>query len=223
MPLLDANDVKTAFSIAPELSSPQLNEIHHHGVLITMDSDQFVCWEGDSCGHLPFVIEGMVRVYKLGESGRELTLYRIHPGQSCILTASCILSDQQFPAHAKVEEPIRAIGIPANILLDWTERYEVWRRFVFSMMSDRLYDIIELVDAVTFKRLDVRLADYLLRECGASPTLTITHQELASELGSAREVISRVLKDFEQRGFLKLERGRITLTDTRRLKSLALL
>ena len=221
MPQLDKSDIKGAFTIAPHLSSNQLAEIDEHGVLLSLDPGQYVCWEGDSCGHLPFVIEGIVRVYKVSESGRELTLYRINPGESCILTASCILSNQQFPAHAKVEETVRAIGIPSDLILDWTEKHEVWRRFMFSMMTSRLSDVIELVDAVTFKRLDVRLAEYLLKAGGLNSELSITHQDLASDLGSAREVISRVLKDFEQRGLVKMERGRITLLDQDQLNQLS--
>ncbi len=217
MTTLKPADIQSAFSIAPQLSQTQINEIEQHGVLLSLDPGQYVCWEGDRCGHLPFVIEGIVRVYKLGETGRELTLYRIHSGESCILTASCILSNQNFPANAKVEEQVRAIGIPADILLDWTERYEVWRRFVFSMMSNRLEDIIELVDAVTFKRLDLRLAGYILDKTIDRSTLLLTHQELAAEIGSAREVVSRVLKDFEHRGLVKLERGKIQLINRSQL------
>lgn len=221
MPNFDVQDINQAFSMSPELSTSQLNEVEQDGVLLTLDSGQFVCWEGDRCGHLPVVIEGLVRVYRVGENGREVTLYRIHPGESCILTASCILSQQDFPAHAVVEEPVRAIGIPAGVLMDWTDRYEVWRRFIFGMMSSRLDDIMEVVDAVTFKRLDVRLAEFLLTKFADNQSILTTHQELASELGTAREVISRVLKDFEHRRLVRLERGIIHPVDLSGIKRLS--
>jgi len=218
---LSKSDINSAFSISPNLSTAQYSDIEDNGVLLSIDADQFVCLEGDRCALLPFVIEGTVRVYKIGENGRELTLYRINSGESCILTASCILSSQQFPAHAKVERTVRAIGIPSDLILDWTEKHEVWRRFMFSMMSSRLGDVIELVDAVTFKRLDVRLAEYLLKAGSGDTELSITHQDLASDLGSAREVISRVLKDFEQRGLVKLKRGQIIFIDPAQLKDIS--
>lgn len=214
-------DINSAFSISPHLSATQYRDIEENGVLLSIEADQFVCLEGDRCGLLPFVIEGTVRVYKVGENGRELTLYRINSGESCILTASCILGSQQFPAHARVEETVRAIGIPSDLILDWTEKHEVWRRFMFSMMSSRLGDVIELVDAVTFKRLDVRLAEYLLKATDQDVELSITHQDLASDLGSAREVISRVLKDFEQRGLVELKRGKIVLLKSDQLDEIS--
>ncbi|MBC8375881.1 MAG: Crp/Fnr family transcriptional regulator [FCB group bacterium] len=207
------SDIDRAFSIAPDLSQGQIKEIERHGVKLSLEPGQYVCWEGDTCGHLPFVINGLVRVYKVGENGRELTLYRIHPGESCILTVSCILSAKEFPAHAVVEESVQAIGIPAGIIADWTDKYEVWRRFAFGMMSSRLDSIIELVDSVTFKRLDIRLSEYLLANSTDDKPLKRTHQDIAYELGSAREVVSRVLKDFEHRELISLERGIIHILD----------
>lgn len=222
MASINASDIKQAFSIAPELSTSQLAEIETHGVILTLDAGQYVCWEGDSCGYLPFVIDGLVRIYKVSESGRELTLYRIHPGESCILTVSCILNNKQFPANAVVEEPVRAIGVPAKVVADWTNRHEVWRRFVFGMMSSRLDSIIDLVDSVTFKRLDIRVSEHLLAVSQSEGPIKSTHQELAAELGSSREVVSRILKDFEHREMISLERGVIHITDRKKLKDITI-
>ncbi len=220
MSSLTKSDINRAFSIAPDLSKSQIDEIEKYGVKLSLKPGEYVCWEGDTCGHLPFVIDGLVRVYKVGENGREVTLYRIHPGESCILTVSCILSENEFPAHAVVEEPVQAIGIPAGILADWTNKYEVWRRFAFGMMSSRLGRIIELVDSVTFKRLDIRLSEYLLANSTNDVPLNRTHQDIAFELGSAREVVSRVLKDFEHRNLIFLKRGTIHILDQKGLKNI---
>ena len=172
-----------------------------------------IAWEGDACDQLAIVLAGTVRVYKVGESGREITLYRIEETESCVLTASCILSRTQFPALAVAETDVEAVLIPAYVLRDWVARYEPWRDYVFDMMSQRLADVIATVEEVAFRRMDARIAEFLagLGENGA--TIPITHQEIASELGTAREVVSRILKDLERGGLIALSRGAVTLLD----------
>ena len=172
-----------------------------------------IAWEGDACDQLAIVLAGTVRVYKVGESGREITLYRIEETESCVLTASCILSRTQFPALAVAETDVEAVLIPAYVLRDWVARYEPWRDYVFNMMSQRLADVIATVEEVAFRRMDARIAEFLaeLGENGA--TIPITHQEIASELGTAREVVSRILKDLERGGLIALSRGAVTLLD----------
>ena len=172
-----------------------------------------IAWQGDACDQLAIVLAGTVRVYKVGESGREITLYRIEETESCVLTASCILSRTQFPALAVAETDVEAVLIPAYVLRDWVARYEPWRDYVFDMMSQRLADVIATVEEVAFRRMDARIAEFLagLGENGA--TIPITHQEIASELGTAREVVSRILKDLERGGLIALSRGAVTLLD----------
>ena len=170
-----------------------------------------ICWEGDTCTHLAVVLSGTVRVYKVGENGREITLYRIEENESCILTASCILSQAQFPAIAVVEQSVEAVLIPAFILRSWVERYIEWRDYVFGLMSKRLSTVIATVEEVAFRRVDVRLAQFLVRLAESRQSVQITHQEIAYELGTAREVVSRILKDFERENIIALSRGLITV------------
>jgi CRP/FNR family transcriptional regulator len=180
-------------------------------VVKELPAGELICWEGDTCTHLAVVLSGSVRVYKVGESGREITLYRIEAAESCILTASCILSQVQFPAIAVVEQPVEAILIPAYILRQWVERYVGWRDYVFALLSQRLSMVIATVEEVAFRRVDVRLAELLLELSAAQPQLQLTHQALAFELGTAREVVSRILKDFEREKLIALGRGTITV------------
>ncbi len=180
-----------------------------------------ICWEGDTCAHLAIVLSGLVRVYKIGESGREITLYRIQENDSCILTASCILSQISFPAIAVVEEPVRAVLIPAPTVREWAERYVVWRDYIFGLMSRRLANVIATVEEVAFRRVDVRLAEFLLKMTGTESTIRVTHQELAFELGTAREVVSRILKDFEREGIISLSRGAVSLDNRAALQQKA--
>jgi CRP/FNR family transcriptional regulator len=175
--------------------------------------------QGDPVDNIALLISGIVRVYKIGESGREITLYRFGLGESCILTANAILSRQSFPAIATVERDAEAIMIPADTFRRWIGRYELWRSFVFDLLSQRLTSVLEIVDQVTFRRMDARVASLLLNRSRRRRPIQITHQEIADELGSSREVISRILKSLADEGLVNTSRGQIELLDTHSLES----
>lgn len=191
-----------------------------HGVAarVSLAPGQSICREGVGCAHLPLVLSGIARVYKLGASGREITLYRIEPGDSCVLTASCILSGRHFPAFATAETAMEALAVPARTVLEWLESCGDWRAYVFGLVAQRLADVIDVVEGVAFGRMDQRVADYLLRMMGPEQTVIATHQQIAFDLGSSREVVSRLLKDFEQSGLVAIARGRVRLLDPQRLQ-----
>ncbi|MBE7549766.1 MAG: Crp/Fnr family transcriptional regulator [Anaerolineales bacterium] len=170
-----------------------------------------ICWEGDTCTQLALVLSGAVRVYKVGESGREITLYRIEENESCILTASCILSQTRFPAFAVAETTVQAVLVPASILREWVQQYEVWRDYVFGLMSQRLATVIATVEEVAFRRVDTRIAEFVANLAEEQQEVKITHQEIAFELGTAREVVSRILKDFEREKLISLSRGSVII------------
>lgn len=183
---------------------------------VELDPGAFICMDGNMCQSLPLVMEGRARVYKTSEQGREITLYRVEPGESCILTASCILSHRPFPAFAVADTGIRARLVSASTVRRWMNREPVWRRYVFDLVAGRLDTVIATLEEVAFRRLDTRLARLLLEESETEDgrrTLRATHKRLAADLGSAREVVSRLLKDFEQEGFVKLERSLVRIVD----------
>ncbi len=176
--------------------------------------------EGMSCSGLALITEGKVRVYKLGESGREITLYRLNAGESCVLTASCIMSDIPFPAIATTEAAVTALLVPTGIVQKWVDQHKVWRQFIFNLVSQRLTDVITVIEEIAFRRMDARLASYLLEQpLDSNHKFSITHQAIATELGTAREVVSRLLKDFESSGIITLTRGTIALNDQKQLKA----
>jgi CRP/FNR family transcriptional regulator len=185
---------------------------------IPVGRDVFV--EGDRVEAIALLISGVVRVYKVGETGREITLYRFGLGESCILTANAILSQQSFPAIATVEEQAEAVMIPADVFREWVRRYDLWRGFVFDLLSQRLSSVMALVDEVAFRRLDARVAALLLERSQTHNPLHITHQEVAAELGSSREVISRLLEDFAGRGLVRSARGTVEVLDRQALQTL---
>lgn len=179
--------------------------------------DVFV--EGDRADAIALLISGVVRVYKIGETGREITLYRFGLGQSCILTANAILSQHSFPAIATVEQAAEAVMIPAEAFRDWVRRYDLWREFVFDLLSLRLASVMAIVEEVAFGRMDRRVAALLLDRAQIQNPLHITHQEIAAELGSSREVISRLLEDLAGLGLIRAGRGTIEILDFESLKS----
>ena len=194
-------------------------QIAQYGELPTASS---ICDEGEHCAQLAMVLDGVGRVYKLSSSGREVTLYRIYAGESCVLTASCIMNGDAFPAMAMTETPIRAILVPPDRVLDWFCREPKWQQFIFGLLSHRLSDIISVVEEVAFKRIDVRLAEQFSRVLAmGESTLQKTHAELAADLGSSREVISRILRDFSERGMISTHRGYIEVLDQASLINLA--
>lgn len=188
-------------------------EIQENAYLAKIPAGQDVFAAGDAVGAIPLLISGLVRVYQIGETGREVTLYRFRPGESCILTANSIISHQFFPAIATVEEDAEALMIPADAFNDWVRDYDVWREFVFDLVSQRLASVMAIVDDVAFRRLDKRVAEFLLDRGQMQNPVVVTHQEIASELGSSREVISRIIEDFSRRGIVHSARGSIEVQD----------
>ena len=161
-----------------------------------------------------------MRVQLTSANGREVTLYRIGSGGSCILTTSCLLSDENYPAEAIAESDVEALAIPAASFQSALESSKWFRRFVFDGFSTRLASVIQKFEQITFTAVEVRLA-ILLLDLEKNGVATITHQDIAVELGTAREVVSRHLKRFESQGWVSLGRGHVLLTDRARLEALA--
>jgi CRP/FNR family transcriptional regulator len=135
------------------------------------------------------------------------------------LSANAILSQKSFPAIATVEEDAEAVIIPAEIFRQWVNKYALWREFVFDLLSERLATVLAVVDEVVFKRMDRRVASWLLNQAQVQNPMRVTHQEIAAELGSSREVISRILEDFSREGLIEPGRGTIEVRDFEGLKT----
>ncbi len=179
-----------------------------------LPAGRYICHQGDECTQLALLVSGRVRVFKVAESGREITLYRIEGGDSCVLTASCILSAMRFPALAVSETPLEAVMVPASRVQAWMDSSQPWRELIFALISRRLTTVIAMVEDLAFRRMDARVAAYLYRlRVSQDDALKTTHQEIAAELGTSREVISRILKDLEGVGLIQRSRGEILITD----------
>lgn len=171
--------------------------------------------ENQPCQGFPLLLSGTIRVIKAAPSGRELQLYRVIPGESCILTSSCLLGHSPYQARGIAEHALEIVLLPASAFHTLLGKYESFRSYVFHLFSDRLTDLMQLVSAVAFQKLDQRLAKLLISK---SSPIHATHQALADELGSAREMVSRLLKGFAEHGWVKLGREQIDITDAAALK-----
>jgi CRP/FNR family transcriptional regulator len=224
--MIDAAQFKRITKSLPILQFADLaliREFQQTAFVARIPAGHDVFLEGDQVEAIALLISGVVRVYKIGETGREITLYRFGNGSSCILTANAILSQKTFPAVATVEQDAEAVMIPADIFRDWVRRYDMWRDFVFELLSQRLSTVMAIVDEVAFQRMDRRVASLLLKMAKTKNPLRITHQEIASELGSSREVISRLLEDFVNEGSIRSGRGTVEILDFELLESRSLM
>ncbi len=167
------------------------------------------------------MLDGSVRVEKTAGNGRKIVLYRVARGETCLLTTSCLIAKQRYPAEGVTETEVLAAALPENIFHEALAISPEFRAFVFASFGARMTDLILLVEEITFGHADVRLARWLLDSGSAPDEIVTTHQQLAAELGTAREVISRLLKEFERRGLVRLARGRIVITNRPRLEALA--
>ncbi|MDB9945833.1 Crp/Fnr family transcriptional regulator [Ascidiaceihabitans sp.] len=170
---------------------------------------------------LIFLYEGAIRVSQTSSNGRDIVLYRVDAGESCVLTTACMLAEEAYNAEGIAETNIKVVALPKMSFDRLVAEEPAFRSFVFAAYSRRLIDLLRVVDDVAFGRIDVRLAERLLMLAGEDKEVAATHQEIASELGTAREVISRVLHDFQKRGLISQSRGRIVLSDKSSLRAIA--
>ncbi len=175
--------------------------------------------EGGACGAYVMRLAGQSRVYKMSTSGREILLYRVAAGETCVITTTCLLGHSNYPASTIVEEPIRDVIIPASAFNQLMIDSSVFRQFVMTNYGVLISDLIVLLDEVAFHSLDARLAKLLLD--ANSTTISRTHQLMADELGTAREVVSRQLKRFEQKNWVALGRGHVEISNRAALEKLA--
>jgi len=206
--------ISETFPFLRDATEELKSQISEHALYTEIPKGEFILVEGDECKHFVMVLSGMARVYKTSESGREITLYRLRKGDTCILTASCALSDRNFPAVAVAEEDVEAVLIPSQIFQDWVNRFDLWRNHVFTLLSESLSEMMSTLEEVAFRRMDLRIAEFLVRSSESNNlNIDARHQDIAMELGSSREVVSRILKNFEYEKLIELKRGSILILD----------
>lgn len=176
---------------------------------------------GKTPDHLLLLLDGTVRVQQLSENGREIVLYRVRAGESCVMTSACMLAFEKYSAQGIAETDAQAVAIPLKIFDQLAGESADFRHFIFTAYSTRIVELFHVIEDVAFQRIDVRLADKILELAQGEVVVRLTHQQLAAELGTAREVISRQLSEFQRRDWIKQSRGVIQILDITGLETLA--
>jgi CRP/FNR family transcriptional regulator len=200
------------------LPGERLDQILAETAVRTVPAGTVMFDERNPCQAFPMLLEGTIRVSKAAPNGREMQLYRVVPGEACVLTSSCLLGNSPYSARGIAETDVTVITLAQPLFAQLLAEHEPFRTYVFSLFAERISDLMQLVEAVAFQRLDQRLAALLL---GKGRVVRTTHQALAEELGSVREIVSRLLKNFADQGLVALERERIEILNPQGLRGIA--
>lgn len=181
--------------------------------LQTIEANTILFYEGMTCEYLMLIVEGCIRVFKESTDGREVTLYRVEPGQLCIHNLNNLVDGIQYPIIARTEKPMRGLIISRSAFKKALDESTSFRNYVLRTLTGRISHMADLISGFAFDRLDLRVACWLNeqfeRSCGRP--IEVTHNDVADELGTTREMISRILKDFEHKRCIQLARGKIHL------------
>lgn len=212
---MNKEDIPTALRhYFPTLNNPALSEsISEKAVLLSIPAGKVLMHSGDLIHLIPLVIKGSIKVVKVDESGHEVLLYYIHPGESCALTLSSALKQEKSRVKAITQQQTEIIGVPSELAYALGRKYPGWFDFVLEAYANRFQELLNMVDEISFSSLDQRLLKYLREKSALLDTLVLhlSHQEIADDLGTARAVASRLLKQMEHRGMIQLLRGRIKI------------
>ena len=214
--------VMELFNIYPDLGVDvpvEWLEILEQGRKIEMPAGISLLSDSDVCTDLMLLLEGCIRIYQVAEDGREMTLYRIHPGDICMMSLSSLVNNQPFRANAESETQLTALAISAEGFQEAMAASHAFRQRILSSLVNSVSEMLATLYNTAFETMDMRLACLLGRlfERAGSEALDITHQELALELGTSREVISRLLKKLERKECIILSRGKIKIGENREL------
>lgn len=212
-----AAEVRSLYPALAGLSAPALAAALAQAQIVDLPAGTCVFAEGAACRQFPLVLSGSIRVAKVGE-GRELQLYRVGPGESCVLTSSCLVGASDYPATGVVESDVMLVVLPRSAFDELLATHPPFRQYVFGLFAERLAEMMALVEAVAFHKLDRRVAGALL---GHGRVVEMTHQQLADAVGSVREIVTRVLRSFADQGLVKLGRGSIEVLDAAGLRRVA--
>ncbi|MDL2209502.1 Crp/Fnr family transcriptional regulator [Desulfovibrio sp. OttesenSCG-928-O18] len=217
-----SNDMsmERAFPFISELEAGLRQEFKNVCTLQSIKQGSQLADSGTACRFMTFVQAGCIKIFKLSPEGREITLFRVTPGDCCIMSAACILSGKPFSAMAVAEEAVTAVMVPGAAFSAFFSRSAELRQYIMGMFADRFDAMAMLVEEVTFNRMDKRLAKYLVQKYQQGKIET-THEAIAFELGTAREVVSRLLNDFQKRGYVRLSRGSLAIESLETLVALS--
>jgi len=208
---MDRKQIIEIFPFMENIQNEHIDLLFKASKTVIFEKNQEMIKDGSKCLAIPFMLSGRIRIFKMSTDGREITLYKVNKGQMCVLAAICTLGESNYDVIVQFEERSLVLLIPKNIFVHLNDISKEWRKYVNKSTSTLLLNTIQKVGSVAFDDIEVRLYDYLKEHSQESNILKITHEKIAMELGSAREVISRKLKQFEKEGIIKLSRGQIKI------------
>jgi CRP/FNR family transcriptional regulator, anaerobic regulatory protein len=221
---MDKLSILNQFDFFRNASSSLQEELESQSNSAHLERGSYFYREGDYCAQFALIGKGNIRVFRATPAGRQITLYHLHEGQTCLVNMLCAFLHQPTPASAQAESSVDALLVPANVFRHWVKTAEVVTDHVFRLMSSRVVEVMTLVEEVAFRKMDRRIAALLLNHSDSPEmecrTVLMTHEDIAAELGTAREVVSRVLKDLEHQGAIEMERGQLQLRDCQILREL---
>ncbi len=194
-----------------QLEAPIRSILTERSKVVELPAGTVIFGPGKAPENMLLLLDGTIRVQEVSESGREIVLYRVHAGESCVLTTACLLAYEDYCAEGLTETWARAIAIPRVVFDNLVAQSADFRRFVFTAYSKRITDLFLVIQEVAFARVDIRLAHKLLELAKDTGVVHLTHQQIATELGTAREVISRQLHEFQRRGWVSVSRGEVRI------------
>lgn len=198
------------------ISKPLLDRLTSEGTLKTFEPEAVIIDENDYIKSVPIVLSGSIKVLKIDEDGKEVLLYYIKPGESCVMSFLGATCNQTSKIKAIVEEKAEVLMLPIHKSFELIKDNPAWLEFIFQLYNRRFEELLEVVNSVVFQHVDERLWDLLKKKVKMLKTseLILTHQQLADELGTAREVVSRLLKQLEKKDQVKLSRNKVTVLAT---------
>jgi CRP/FNR family transcriptional regulator len=207
-----------AYPSLADLPAPLQRQVFEQLTVLRLAAGSPLFRDGDACGGFPMVISGRVRISRVLPDGRELVLYDVGPGESCVLSTSCLLGNARYNAHGACETEVELALLPRPLFDRLVAEHPPFRTAMFNLFGARLVRLVELAEAVGFRRVEQRLAAALL---GAGAELRTSHEKLAQRLGASRETVSRALKTFEGQGWVRLGRGVIGIVRPQALRAVA--
>ncbi|HEX3024761.1 MAG TPA: Crp/Fnr family transcriptional regulator [Chitinophagaceae bacterium] len=199
-----------------QLEPALLSQIEKHGTIKEIPAGEILMRTGQYVKSTMLVLEGMVKIFRENEDGAEFLMYYLQPGEACAISLVCASKMEASKIMAKAMEPTTVLMIPIQLMDEWMAKYKSWYYFVLETYRNRFEELLELIDNIAFRNMDERLLFYLQRHAEVNQTATIqlSHQQIADELNSSRDVISRLLKKLEQRKIVSLHRNYIELKQT---------
>lgn len=209
------------FPVLRQLSTADRKQVFDAGQMTVLPKDQMLMQQNQQCQFIPLVISGILRIFKLSPNGREMTLYRIGAGHTCLVSIACQLKGEDFPAIAQVEEQAQLFMLPAAVCHEVLDHSIAWKDYLITSLYAHLTDVMQTLEAVAFDRTDRRLIQWLLERTSNRPgTIRTTHEAVAVELGTAREVVSRLLGELKSKGAVALGREKIEVKDAALLQEM---